>query len=155
MIAEILPADAAGLAAVKELFAEYGDSLGPEHLCLREFDRELAGLPGSYAPPGGGLWLARVDAEPAGCVALRPLGDGAGELKRLYLRPRCRGRRLGRALAEAAIGRARDAGHRCVRLDTFPGMAEAVALYRALGFREIAPYHPNSFPGVMFMELAL
>jgi putative acetyltransferase len=156
MIVEILPTDAVGLEEIRKLFAEYGASLGSENIYYQSFDAELASLPGVYVPPGGGLWLAGEDGESAGCVAMRPLADGAGgELKRLYIRARFRGRRLGRALAETALARARQAGYRKVRLDTLPFMGEAISLYQALGFRPIAPYCYNPVPGAQFLELEL
>src|SRR5919198_6522319 len=95
--------------ATRQLFEEYADSLDVD-LCFQGFDRELAELPGSYAPPSGRLLLALVDDEPAGCVALRPLADGDCELKRLYVRDEHRGLGLGRRLTEEAIGAARELG---------------------------------------------
>jgi putative acetyltransferase len=155
VITEILASDASGVAVLRELFVEYGASLGAGHLCVQDFEREVAALPGAYVPPGGGLWVAREDEGPAGCVALRPLVAASAELKRLYVRPGFRGRRVGRALMDAAIVRARAAGCRTVRLDTFPSMVEAVALYRSAGFREIGPYHDKALPGSVFFELGL
>jgi putative acetyltransferase len=140
--------------AVRELFLEYAQSLGFE-LCFQSFDQELAELPGAYAPPRGRLLLALVGGLPAGCVALRPQGADACEMKRLYVRPAQRGSGLGRALVERVVGEARSAGYRCMRLDTVPAMQEAQALYRALGFRDIAAYTANPVPGARFLELTL
>jgi carbonic anhydrase len=142
------------LAEARALFREYAASLDVD-LDFQGFGAEVAGLPGAYAAPRGRLWLAREGARSGGCVALRPLGDDACEMKRLYVRPGFRGRGLGRQLAGVAIDAARALGYRCMRLDTLPSMRDALALYRVLGFVEIAPYYPNPVPGAVFMELAL
>ena len=140
---------------MRELFLEYGNSLGFS-LCFQSFDEELAGLPGKYAPPEGTLLLARYGDEAAGCVALRKLEPGIGEMKRLYLRDKFRGRGLGRILAELIIAEARMIGYQKIRLDTVgPRMQDAVVLYRKLNFKEIAPYCSNPIAGAMYMELSL
>ena len=136
------------------LFEEYAEALGID-LCFQGFDRELAELPGSYAPPGGRLLLALVGDEPAGCVGLRPLGRGDSELKRLYVRGAHRSLGLGRRLTEEALTAARAIGYRRVLLDTLPSMTAAQALYRSLGFHEIDAYTANPVPGAMFMALDL
>ena len=143
------------IAQARELFLEYGQSLGFS-LCFQNFDKELAGLPGDYAPPDGRLLLASREGQLAGCVALHKLEAGICEMKRLYLRPKFRGRGLGRMLAEATIAEARKIGYERMRLDTVePVMKDAVGLYRRLGFREIAPYRENPMAGTRYMELQL
>jgi ribosomal protein S18 acetylase RimI-like enzyme len=142
------------LAAARELFQEYADSLGFD-LGFQGFERELDEIPGEYAPPRGRLILARLGAAAVGCVAFRPIEADCCEMKRLYVRPASRGSGAGRALARAAIGAAQRAGYERMRLDTVPQMKEARRLYRSLGFREIEPYRFNPIPGTAYMEIAL
>ena len=149
---------AAGLEDIEQvriLFLEYGRSLGFS-LCFQSFDQELAGLPGDYAPPDGRLLLMEYEGQPAGCVALHKLEAGICEMKRLYVRPAFRGKGLGRVLAERILIDARAIGYHRLRLDTVePVMKNAVAMYRLLGFREIAPYRANPIAGALYMELDL
>ncbi len=143
------------IADVKALCLEYAESLGFS-LCFQGFDQEMAEFPGKYArAAGGALLLGLVDGRVAGAVALRDLGDGACEMKRLFVRPFARGTGLGRRLAEAIIAEGRGLGYRAMRLDTLPSMEAAIALYRRLGFRVIPPYTYNPVPGAMFFERAL
>ncbi len=137
------------LARVRALFEEYAAGLGID-LGFQGFAEELAGLPGRYAPPAGGVWLAVAGEQVIGCVALRPLDAERAEVKRLYVRPVLRGGGTGRALAERALAAAAGAGYRRVLLDTLPSMAGAIALYRALGFTEVAAYCHNPVPGTLY-----
>jgi putative acetyltransferase len=146
---------AAQIRQARELFLEYAQSLGFS-LCFQSFEKELAGLPGDYAPPNGRLLLAEYEGQLAGCIALHKLEDGICEMKRLYLRPRFRGKGLGRALADQIIAEARQIGYQRMRLDTVePLMKNAVAMYRRIGFREIAAYCTNPIVGALYMELVL
>jgi len=146
---------AAEIAQVRELFLEYAQSLGFS-LCFQNFDKELANLPGDYAPPDGRLLLAEFEGQVAGCVALHKLEGGICEMKRLYLRSQFRGKRLGRAIADRIIAEAREIGYQRMRLDTVePVMKDAVAMYRRIGFREITPYRKNPIAGALYMEFLL
>jgi putative acetyltransferase len=139
----------------RRLFEEYAAWLG-FNLCFQNFDKELAELPGDYAPPNGCLFLAVENDQVAGCVALRKIGEGTGEMKRLYVRAEFRGKGLGRTLTETIIEAARDLGYQQLRLDTLPGkMDQAIAMYRSLGFRDIERYYNNPYEEAAFMELLL
>ena len=136
------------------LFREYA-GLVAEALCFQNFDQELAALPGEYAPPGGVLLIARDADAAAGCVALRRLDAGSGEMKRMYVRERYRGSGLGRRLAIEVIEEARKRKYARVVLDTLPKLAPAIALYRDLGFRETSPYLESPTPCAICFELSL
>jgi len=158
----------AQIEQARELFREYAQSLGFS-LCFQSFDKEQAELPGDYTPPCGRLLLASYQNNLAGCVALHPVGGAPTdpdatrgrrvricEMKRLYLRQKFRGKSLGRALAERVITEAREIGYSHMRLDTIATtMADAVVLYRRLGFYEIQPYRENPIASVLYMELKL
>jgi len=122
------------------------------------FEAELSGLPGKYARPGGRLLLARDDGRAVGCVALRDLGQGVCEMKRLYVDPACQAKGVGKSLVLALIAEAKKAGYSKMRLDTGPKQIEAQALYQRIGFSFIEPYSemPDELRSwLVFMELDL
>lgn len=143
------------IATARELFREYEAWLGMS-LCFQGFEAELANLPGKYAIPDGRLYLAYVDDNPAGCIALRKLEDGVCEMKRLFVRDGFRGAGVGISLIEKLIAEAKEIGYEKMRLDTYPPkMRKAVSLYESHGFQSIPPYYDNPHSDVLFMELAL
>ena len=138
---------------MRTLFVEYQQWLGID-LCFQNFSDELQTLPGAYAPPDGRMLLARhTDGIFAAGVGMRPLEPGICEMKRLYVRPAWRG--LGRRLAEAIVEASRTAGYARMRLDTFPFLDPAMALYRSMGFSKIKPYNDNPLDEVIHMEKVL
>jgi len=144
------PSSAAELAAVKALFEEYAGTLGFD-LGFQNYDEEMSRFPRAYRA----VLMAEVEGAAAGAVALKAFGAADCEMKRLYCRPAYRALGIGRRLAEAIIAEARARGFARMLLDTMPQMRPAQALYRRLGFEEIAPYYNNPHKGVLFMALDL
>lgn len=138
----------------KELIREYAQSLEFD-LKFQDFDKEMENFPGQYAPPMGCLFIAMDENQPIGCVALRDLGQGICEMKRLYVKPFFRGQKVGKLLAEIVIKAAKDMGYDYMRLDTVPSMKQANTLYNALGFKQIVSYQLNPIEGATFFELNL
>ena len=145
------------LASVRALLREYAshlnDSVGGEHICLDNYEKELEALPGVYAAPSGVLLLACVADEAAGCVALKPLQplraaaqhEAACEMKRLWVRPRFRGQALGLRLATALIERAISLGYTAMYLDTMPATMQAASrMYQSLGFEAVERYYSGN-----------
>ena len=113
----------------------------------------------TFVPPKGRTYIAETDASQMGMVFLRQSGEGAMEIKRLYVRPAWRGRGTGRALVERVIAGARFERAKAIRLDTTRNLTAAIALYESLGFRFREPYHESDHygdkvlgPHLVFME---
>ncbi|MBU0765314.1 MAG: GNAT family N-acetyltransferase [Bacteroidetes bacterium] len=138
----------------RQLFIEYQQWLGFD-LCFQNFDEELNELQTMYCLPEGGILLLVTDTGIAGCIALRKLSDGPGEIKRLFVRQEYRSSGYGRLLTEQIIELARKLGYRTLRLDTLDSMETAIKLYKDLGFKEIPQYRENPLDGARFFELVL
>jgi len=168
------------LDSVRLLLREYAAylnaSVGEEHICIENYERELATLPAPYHSPGGIILLALAGQELAGVVALKPLqplrsvfpGERACEMKRLWVRPHFRGLGLGRVLSERLIEEARARAYTAIYLDTMPQtMGPANRIYAELGFAPVDRYtdnpvlrfstgcDDNSSPEVVFFRRAL
>jgi ribosomal protein S18 acetylase RimI-like enzyme len=144
-------AAAEDLPVVRDLIREYLETLDLD-LRFQGIEKELASLPGKYAEPKGALIVAAVDGEVRGCVALRDLGSGVCEMKRLYVAEGHKGLGLGRGLVAAVLAEARVKHYSRMRLDSLERMKSALSLYRSFGFRETAPYVYNPIEGAVFME---
>lgn len=121
-------------------------------------ETELAGLPGRYGPPTGCLVLARLDSEPAGCVAYYAHDAATVEVKRMFVLPQARGHGIGGRMMELLLAQARSAGFRRAILSSHRSMHAAHATYRRAGFRDVAPSaeFPSAVDGIdICMELNL
>jgi ribosomal protein S18 acetylase RimI-like enzyme len=154
MVQIVLAESAAQLADVRRLLEEYWRSFGFTP-CFQGFADEVAGLPGSYAPPGGRLAITMVGGEPAGCVALRRIDRQRCEAKRGYVRPQFRRYGLGRQLMEWVVAAGRAAGYSELLADTMPAMQTALVMYERAGFERVRPYSENATEGAIYLRLAL
>jgi len=134
------------------LFREYEKDLGFE-LTFQNFEDELEHLPQMYGHPAGKAYLLKDDSNRYfGCVAVRNLEQGIGEIKRMYLKPEWRGRGFGKVLMDISLQAARELRYKKVRLDTLDTMHAAIAVYKKAGFYEIPKYRENPFGNAVFME---
>lgn len=100
--------------------------------------------PDKFHPPSGRFYLVQVGNNIAGMGCLKKLADGVGEIQRMYVPPRFRGKGIGRAIVNRLIDDARSIGYRQLKLESLEFLAAAHSLYRSVGFREIDPYVDNS-----------
>jgi GNAT superfamily N-acetyltransferase len=143
----IFPDDEASVLSIwREFIAN-----SPVDLGYQDNDAEFANLPGKYATPRGCVLLADRDGEVEGCIALREVSAEVCEMKRLYVRPHARGRKLGHKLVERLIAQAREVGYREIRLDVQEKSASARKLYEAFGFVAAEPISFNPVPGASFL----
>ena len=147
---------------IRSLFSEYTDmlvSINPEfhlYLDIQHYDDEKENPSLKYALPDGRLYLDISDDGIArGCIALRKLSDGKGEVKRLYVRPEYRGKGIATALVERIIEDARNIGYKELYLDTLPELENAVRLYKSFGFEETGQYNDSPVDKTIFMKLSL
>ncbi|MEZ0326511.1 MAG: GNAT family N-acetyltransferase [Fimbriimonas sp.] len=142
------------LDEIRAMLDEYEAELAVD-LCFQKFEEERASLPGRYAPPSGALLVALDGEEVVGCGALRDLGDGICEIKRMYIRPPHRKNGLGRRILDELINRAKTIGYTTVRLDTLARLTPALALYESSGFLRIEPYNYNPEADIVYLEKPL
>jgi putative acetyltransferase len=147
------------IAQAQQLLLEYGRFVksqpGAARFCFGSLEKEAERLPASYLEQDGGCLLARVEGVPVGFIAwsARPLSvavPNAWEMKRLWVRPEARGLRLGAALTEAVLDRARTAERQAIYLETEPeAMSSAHRMYLTLGFVPCTSPEDNSADGIV------
>lgn len=142
------------LNEVKKVFIEYAEFLQVD-LCFQGFEQELQTLHKVYNPPQGCIILAKEDNEVLGCIALKPIGEGVCEMKRLYVKPQTRGTGLGRKLVVELIRFAKESGYNTMKLDTLTTLESAIKLYRSMGFVTTNAYVYNPLDEVLYFELSL
>jgi len=129
-----------------------------EYFDPKNFEEELASLPGKYSMPEGGLLLAFYNDQPAGCVGLKKIDDHSCEMKRMFVYPEFHGKGIGYALAKAIIDEAKKIGYSSMKLDTSIRQIEAQKLYQGFGFKNTEAYYelPEKVKNwLVFMELKL
>lgn len=144
------------LSHVATLFRGYAQLLKErERMSCQGVLEEIALLPADYVPPSGRLLLAKLDEEVAGCGALRQLNEAFCEIRRVYTRPECRGKGIGRSMTLELMSEARKIGYTHARLSTTPVLKEAIGLYESLGFKRIEAYCEDPYTCPIFMEIKL
>lgn len=139
---------------IAELFTEYTEILKEkdptvsEYLSIQNYDSELSHLEEKYCR----LYLALWGGECAGCIAMRRLNETDCEMKRLYVRPRFRGKGIGETLVKRLLNDAKVMGFRAMYLDTLPYLDSAIRLYRRMGFHLTEKYNDSPMDTSIFMK---
>lgn len=139
---------------VKELIIEYTKRLGCD-LIFQNLDDEMKDPAKKYTAPEGELLVAVEGEDVLGMIAYHKHSDTRCEMKRLYVKPSCRGMKLGEKLIEELIAHARQAGYKEMVLDTIVPLQSAIHLYKKLGFTECEPYYHNPMPDVLYFRKEL
>lgn len=139
---------------IKELIIEYAKRLGRD-LSFQNLDDELKDPAKKYTAPEGELLVAVEGEDVLGMIAYHKHSDTRCEMKRLYVKPSCRGMKLGEKLIEELIAHARQAGYKEMVLDTIVPLQSAIHLYKKLGFTECEPYYHNPMPDVLYFRKEL
>lgn len=139
---------------IKELIIEYTKRLG-RNLSFQNLDDELKDPAKKYTSPEGELLVAVEGEDVLGMIAYHKHSDTRCEMKRLYVKPSCRGMKLGEKLIEELIAHARQAGYKEMVLDTIVPLQSAIHLYKKLGFTECEPYYHNPMPDVLYFRKEL
>lgn len=143
---------------VQELFDEYTKMLVESnsdfkvYLEFQNYSKELDNLNEKYGPPNGRLYIAFSDNQLAGCIALRSINKACCEMKRLYVRPQFRGKKIAKSLIELIINDAKETGYSYIVLDTLPVLREAIDIYKKFGFYDIPKYNDSPIEETVFLR---
>lgn len=146
---------------VSQLFTEYtdmlieNDSSFQKYLDIQNYSDEMEHLESKYGLPEGRLYLVYCDEELAGCIGLSKIDNQNCEMKRLYVRPKFRGRKVGNLLVEKIIDDAKKIGYSHMLLDTLPFLKSAIHMYKKYGFYEIDSYNDSPMDTSIYMKLDL
>ncbi len=142
------------LPQVCSLIREYARWLNRD-LSFQHLEEELKDVAAKYSAPYGELLTAVENENVLGMVAYHRHSETRCEMKRLYVIPEARGRRIGERLVEEILIRAASAGYKEMVLDTITPLKAAIRLYQKYGFEECAPYYENPMPDVIYMRKVL
>ena len=146
---------------VRSLFTEYTRMLVElepafqAYLDIQHYEDEVRDVRVKYGLPYGRFYLARIDGEIIGCIAMRRLNDKECELKRLYVRPPWRRQGIAARLVERILSDARSVGYERILLDTLPGLTVAISMYRGMGFQDIPRYNDSPLDDTVYLGLDL
>jgi ribosomal protein S18 acetylase RimI-like enzyme len=146
---------------ISELFTEYIkllinlESEFQNYLDIQGYDNEIGSLHDRYGLPNGRLYIAYFEGQVAGCIALKKISDTECEMKRLYVKPKYRGKQIGKELVNLIINDAKMIGYKSMLLDTLPDLKPAIVLYENVGFYRIPPYNNSPVVKTVFMKLDL
>ena len=147
---------------VSQLFTEYtdmlieNDSSFQKYLDIQNYSEEMEHLESKYGLPEGRLYLVYCDEELAGCIGLRKIDNQNCEMKRLYVRPKFRGRKIGNLLVEKIIDDAKKIGYSHMLLDTLPFLkVQYICIKNMVSFYEIDSYNDSPMDTSIYMKLDL
>jgi GNAT superfamily N-acetyltransferase len=141
-LTEALPGSPEGRAVLRDYFRDVTSRLYGREATDAEVDAEMRNDPSDgLCPPDGLLLVARRGTALIGCVGLRLLPAGLGEVTRVFVEPAARGDGVGGLLIRAVEDAARDRALTRLRLDTRTELTEARRLYARNGYQPVAPFN--------------
>ena len=136
-----------------EAFRSLNEAWISKYFTLEAKDREVLNDPqGKIVAKGGLIFMAEQDGAPVGCVALMKMDDGGYEVAKMTVSESLRGSGLGRLLMQRCIDAGAELGATRLYLETNSTLGPALGLYRAMGFKDLAPVETPYARADVFME---